>query len=215
MNETLPRPRVLVVDDEPTNIKIIKETIHTFCTVSAAISGTTALEIAASDTPPDLILLDIIMPGMDGQEVCRRLKKNETTQNIPVIFLTARTSSKDEATGFELGAVDYITKPFNPMVVTARVNLHLQLKQYSDQLKEKNSELQQALDEINQLSGIVPICAKCKKIRDDAGYWQQVEHFIAVHSDAQFSHGYCPDCYEDQMRELKEYMDDKQTNGQQ
>ncbi len=209
MTEKLPWPRVLVVDDEPGNIKIIKETIKEYCRVSAAVSGAIALEIATSEMPPDLILLDIVMPDMDGHEVCRRLKVHTRSKSIPLIFLTAKTSSEDETSGFKLGADDYITKPFNPMVVNARVKMHLELKQYRDQLEEKNRQLQKALDDIKQLSTIVPICAQCKKIRDDAGYWQQVEQFIATHLDARFTHGYCPECYQEQVRELRQYNERK------
>ncbi len=205
MNDTHPLPRVLVVDDEPSNIKIIKETIKGYCRVSAAVSGAAALEFATSDTPPDLILLDIVMPDMDGHEVCRQLKIHPKSKMIPIIFLTAKNSSTDEISGFELGAVDYITKPFSPMVVNARVKMHLELKQYQDQLKKKNSQLKKALDDIKQLSTIVPICAQCKKIRDDTGYWQQVEQFIATHLDAQFTHGYCPECYQKQVRKIQKY----------
>ena len=157
MNITQSYPRVLVVDDEPSNIKIIKETIKEYCRVSAAVTGAAALELAASDIPPDLILLDIVMPEMDGHEVCRRIKNNPKSRDIPVIFLTARSSSEDEATGFELGAVDYIIKPFNPMVVNARVKLHLELKQQRDLLEEKNMQLKKALADVKKLSGIVPI----------------------------------------------------------
>ncbi len=209
MTKRLPWPRVLVVDDEPSNIKIIKETIKKYCHVSAAVSGKIALEIATSDNPPDLILLDIVMPDMDGHEVCRRLQVHTRSKSIPIIFLTAKTSSEDETSGFELGAVDYITKPFNPMVVNARVKMHLELKQYRDQLEEKNRQLQKALDDIRQLSGIVPICAQCKKIRNDDGYWQQVEQFIATHLDTRFTHGYCPECYQEQVRDLRKYNECK------
>jgi len=207
VTETLPWPRVLVVDDEPSNIKIIKETIKEYCRVSAAVTGAAALDIAASDDPPDLILLDIVMPDMDGYEVCRRLKAHPQAQTIPIIFLTAKSSSADETSAFDLGAVDYITKPFNPMVVNARVKMHLELKQYRDQLVEKNRQLQKALDDIKQLSTIVPICAQCKKIRNDSGYWEQVEQFIATHLDARFTHGYCPECYQKQISNLQKYTD--------
>jgi hypothetical protein len=90
------------------------------------------------------------------------------------------------------------------------VNLHLKLKQYRDQLENKNQQLLKALEDVKQLSGIVPICAACKKIRNDSGYWQQVEQFVADHSDAKFSHGYCPDCYQKEMKKIEEYKRRKQ-----
>lgn len=126
---------ILIVDDAPENIRILSELLKAEYTVRAATNGEKALCIAASDNPPDLILLDIVMPGMDGYEVCRNLKSDSQTKNIPVIFITARESEQDEVKGFEAGAVDYVTKPFNPVVVKARVNTHAELKKYRDYLE--------------------------------------------------------------------------------
>jgi len=105
---------VLIVDDQPDNIHALGKLIKDEYRIMAATSGARALEIAESDNPPDLILLDVMMPEMDGYEVCRRLKRNEKTNSIPVIFVTAMDSAEDEETGFNLGAVDYISKPFKP-----------------------------------------------------------------------------------------------------
>lgn len=126
--------RVLVVDDERLNIKMLNALLKGDYEIMAATGGEQALQIAAS-AKPDLILLDIIMPGMDGYEVCRRLKEDAATQNIPVIFITARTDAEDETRGFEFGAVDYITKPFNFSVVIARVRTHVRLKRQNDLLE--------------------------------------------------------------------------------
>ena len=128
--------RVLVVDDTPENIHILMGILEDKYDVLVAISGEKALKIAASKPSPDLILLDIMMPDMDGYEVCTKLKADQKTANIPVIFVTALTSDEDEAKGLELGAVDYITKPFNPALVRMRVENHLKLKEYSVQLEE-------------------------------------------------------------------------------
>ena len=119
---------ILVVDDEPLNLTLICGVLAHDYSLHVSTSGARALEIANSDTPPDLILLDIKMPDMDGYEVCRRLKNNSTTANIPIIFLSALTDTQSEHIGLELGAVDYISKPFSPMIVLARVKSHLLLK---------------------------------------------------------------------------------------
>ncbi len=111
--------------------------------------------------------------------MCQKLKDDENTKKIPVIFLTARTDTDSIVRGFEAGGVDYVVKPFNPAELLARVKTQIKLKQ--------------AFDEIRTLKGFIPICANCKKIRDDKGYWESVEEYIGKHSDAVFSHSICPE----------------------
>jgi CheY-like chemotaxis protein len=127
------RPSLLIVDDEPINIDLLLDTFDFEYEVLAATDGKTALE-AAEREQPDLILLDVMMPGIDGYEVCRRLKDNHETQNIPVIFITALSSGADEIRGLELGARDYLTKPIDPPSVKARVNNQVKLKYEQDKL---------------------------------------------------------------------------------
>lgn len=134
--ENLNQPVILVVDDTPTNIDILSNTLRPEYKVKTATSGNKALKIAFSDSPPDIILLDVMMPKMDGYEVCERLKNDPSTQDIPVIFITALTDEVDEARGLSMGAVDYITKPFSPALVKARVRNHIKLKQQKDQLED-------------------------------------------------------------------------------
>ena len=127
---------VLVVDDEPLNIQVLSQALSPWYRIKAATSGKTALEIASSDDPPDLILLDIKMPEMDGYEVCKQLKKKRSTTHIPIIFITGKTSTDDETRGLELGAMDYITKPFSVPIVMARVRNQIMLKVKTDMLEE-------------------------------------------------------------------------------
>lgn len=134
---------VMVVDDTAANLMLISDLLHPHYKVKVASSGARALKIASSGLPPDLILLDIMMPDMDGYEVCRQLKANPLTCDIPVIFLTAKTDTCDEELGFELGAVDYITKPISPPIALARVKANLTLKASADFLKDKNVFLEQ------------------------------------------------------------------------
>jgi sigma-B regulation protein RsbU (phosphoserine phosphatase) len=134
MSEKTEKFTVLAVDDTPENLDVVKGILSTDYIVKAATSGPMALKIAEKQ-PPDLILLDIMMPEMDGYEVCRRLKDNEPTKDVPVIFLTAMDQTTDEAQGFELGAADYMTKPVNPPILKARVATHLALKSSMDQLQ--------------------------------------------------------------------------------
>ncbi len=129
------KPVVLIVDDQPANIHAMARLIREDYTLLAATSGARALELATGNKVPDLILLDIMMPGMSGYEVCRQLKSDPKTKDIPVIFITARSDSEDEAMGLDFGAVDYIAKPFNNAVVRARVRTHLKLKTRTDMLE--------------------------------------------------------------------------------
>lgn len=184
---------ILIVDDEPGNIEILSESLGNSYEILFATSGKEALEIAKHQMP-DMIILDIIMPVMSGYDVLRNLKLNESLKNIPVIFITALNQEDQETRGLALGAVDYISKPFNTSIVKLRVKTQLELKLQRDALIRRNAELQKALAKIKTLSGLLPICASCKKIRDDQGYWTQLESYISEHSEAEFTHGCCPEC---------------------
>jgi len=139
--------KVLIVDDTPENIDVLGEILRPYYKRSVALNGEKALQIAGSESPPDLVLLDIMMPGIDGYEVCRRLKEDKRTHDIPVIFVTAKGEVDDETTGFELGAVDYITKPVSPPLVPARVRAHLELATARKALKNQNTILENMVDE--------------------------------------------------------------------
>ncbi|MFV2081018.1 MAG: diguanylate cyclase [bacterium] len=134
MDEAI-KQKILITDDIPANITVLGEVLREEYEIIIATNGEKALEIAASEDSPDLILLDIMMPGMDGYEVCRRLKEDEKTIGIPVIFITAKNEIDDETRGLDLGAVDYITKPFQIPIVKARVRTHLELKRKNDILE--------------------------------------------------------------------------------
>ena len=137
---------VLVVDDTPLNISVITGALKDTYRTKVATSGAKALAIAAGDGKPDLILLDVMMPEMDGYEVCRRLKADPTTREIPVIFLTAQTEAEDETRGFEVGAVDYVHKPFSPAVMKARVHTHLALRETREKLAQQLLAIQKELE---------------------------------------------------------------------
>jgi len=138
----LERATILVVDDTPDNLAVLSSLLKDEYRVKVASSGEKALKIAATDNPPDLILLDIMMPGMDGYEVCQRLKENPATRDIPVIFLTAKTEVDAERKGLDMGAVDYIAKPISPPIVLARVRTQLKLKATADFLRDKSAFLE-------------------------------------------------------------------------
>jgi putative two-component system response regulator len=147
-------PTVLVVDDAPANLSLLAGLLNKAYRVKLASSGAKALELARR-AAPDLVLLDVMMPEMDGYEVCQRLKADPLTAHIPVLFLTAMSQPEDEARGFEVGAADFIQKPISPAIVQARVRTHLQMKAYQDELTERNAWLQtqlaQRLSQVDQL----------------------------------------------------------------
>ncbi|MFA5903110.1 MAG: sigma 54-interacting transcriptional regulator [Desulfobacula sp.] len=168
MDTTVLKHKILIVDDQPENIRILVKLLKNRCKLMAAASGAEALESAMSDARPSLILLDIMMPDMDGYEVCRRLKADKKTRDIPIIFITAMGETEDETKGFELGAVDYITKPFNSAVVEARVNTQLELLAHrshlEDQVKARTIDLTASEARlssiINAFRGFIYTCGK-------------------------------------------------------
>jgi DNA-binding response OmpR family regulator len=185
---------ILVVDDHPDNLRLLAGILNEHhYKVRLAPNGDRAVATIRKEAP-GLILLDIMMPVMDGYEVCRQLKADKETAGIPIIFISAINETVDKVKAFALGGVDYITKPFRSEEVLARVETHLTLRSLQLQMEKKNAELQKALDEIKVLRGFIPICASCKKIRNDKGYWEQIEIYISKHSEAKFSHGCCDEC---------------------
>lgn len=137
------QPNILIVDDVPENLSVLGELLQPTYRVRAANSGARALQIAQSNPPPDLILLDVMMPGMDGYQVLAQLRERADTRDIPVIFVTAMDGTDDEEKGLDLGAVDYITKPIRPAIVLARVRAQLELKRARDILSDHNAYLEQ------------------------------------------------------------------------
>jgi putative two-component system response regulator len=156
MTQTLEtKPRILLVDDSVSNVRILAAALEEDYVISAATTGAEALRLAAATPPPDLILLDVLMPELDGFEVCRRLKEQSATASIPVIFVTALDDAFNEEHGLQVGAVDYIYKPISPLVVRARVKLHLELKLHREFLERllelRTGDLEAAQNEARAL----------------------------------------------------------------
>jgi sigma-B regulation protein RsbU (phosphoserine phosphatase) len=151
MTQADTKKTVLLVDDAPENIQVVNSILKDIYKIRIATNGPKALDLAKADPPPDLVLLDVMMPEMDGYEVCQRLKSDPATREIPVIFLTGQTEVADETRGFEVGAVDYIHKPFSPAVVKARVQTHLVLRGIREQLAEQLLTIQKELETARQI----------------------------------------------------------------
>jgi len=178
---------ILVVDDTPDNLTLMSGLLKDNYLVKVANSGARALKIAQSETPPDLILLDIMMPEMDGYEVCRLLKADNKTRDIPIIFLTAKTEVIDETLGFELGASDYITKPISPPIVLARVETHLSVKRMQDFLKDKNtylaSEVNKRTAEVMAIQDVtINAMASLAETRDNetGNHIRRTQHYVKI-----------------------------------
>lgn len=166
------KPTILVVDDTPDNLMLISELLRDTYRVKVATNGPKALQVAESGNPPDLILLDIMMPDMDGYEVCQILKNQERTENIPIIFLTARTDPADEQKGLELGAVDYISKPISPPLLSARVRNHLLVKGQADFLRDRaawlEAEVQSRTSDVQRIKEVAIVAmASLAETRDN------------------------------------------------
>ena len=203
--------RILIAEDDFTSrtvlAGVLKREGHE---VTAAVNGAEALQLLQQADAPALAILDWMMPEMDGTEVVRRVRTLKTNRQPYIIILTIKGEKVDIITGLEAGANDYLAKPFDPGELRARVGVGRRMVEMQDTLASKIEELRRALDQIKTLRGIIPICASCKKIRDDNGYWKQVEVYIRDHSEAEFSHGICPEC----VKELYPKYMQKQTEGE-
>ena len=193
---------VLVVDDSHdvhNQIKVFLRNagLGNLHFADSAVSAYEILGITGESGPNltiDLILMDIQIGDVNGIRITEKIKEVEAFQDVPVLMITGDSSKESLLNAFEAGAVDYITKPFNKVELTTRVCSFLKLKREIDTRKKREKELEKALEQIKSLKGMLPICASCKKIRKDDGYWQQIEMYIVEHSEAEFSHGICPDC---------------------
>jgi sigma-B regulation protein RsbU (phosphoserine phosphatase) len=197
--------KVLIAEDDRTTGEILARTLQRWSYETTVVSdGLQAWEQLRTATMPTLAILDWMMPEIDGPDVCRRVRAELPLANMYLLLVTAREGRGDVVAGLEAGADDYIIKPFDPDELRARVAVGVRVVGLQQKLAERVAELQDALSNVKQLRGLLPICSYCKRIRGDDQYWQQVEGYIADHSEAQFSHGICPSCYATISAELDE-----------
>jgi len=205
--------KVLVAEDNAVSRRVLEAALRTWgYDVTAVADGAHAWEALQAEDAAHLVILDWMMPRMDGLEVCRRIR--ESSRGVPtyIILLTARGEREDMVCGLEAGADDYVTKPFDHKELRARVQVGARVVRLQRALSERVCQLEEALTRVKQLQGLLPICSYCKKIRNDRNYWEQVEAYITEHSEAQFSHGICPDCYNKFVRpEIEKLQRDAET----
>lgn len=213
MDEAPERFEILTVDDQPENLILLDKTLSSAALkVLKAHSGDEALGLLKEGHVFSMAILDIQMPGMDGFELAARMRASDEGRHLPIIFLTATSRlERNIFKGYESGAVDYMFKPVEPEIIRCKaaifLDLHKQrllIERQAGQLAAKVKELEDAMEQIKVLRGIIPICVHCKKIRDDKGYWEQVERYIRKHSEADFTHGICPDCLRKHFPDLAE-----------
>ncbi|HET9177317.1 MAG TPA: response regulator transcription factor [Terriglobia bacterium] len=193
--------RILVADDDPLSLRVLQKALEKWGhEVAVARDGTEAWQILTRPEAPRMAILDWMMPGMDGPTICQRARAAPAITAPYLILLTARNDYGDIVSGLEAGANDYVVKPFNQAELRARIRVGLRVLELQSKLAERVQDLEAALKQVKQLRGLLPICMYCKKIRNDGDYWQQVETYISDHSEAEFSHGICPGCYEKLMK---------------
>jgi len=187
--------KVLVVDDDPDVLFATSRIVQTAGYAVFEVSSGTACMETVKEIRPDLILLDVVLPDAYGSELCRQIKSDPAYKGIFVVLISGeKTSSTEQADGLEVGADGYIARPISNRELKARVNAMVRILVAERESDRLIHELQDALSKIRQLSGLLPICCHCKKIRDDKGYWNQIEAYIRDHSEAEFSHSICQEC---------------------
>ena len=198
--------RILVAEDDPVTRRILEATLSRLgWDVIPAPDGDAAwriLENLEGKNAPELAVLDWMMPGMTGVEICRKLRGTPGFELMYVILLTSRSEKEDIAAALAAGANDYITKPFDPIELEARVRVGERMVKLQTALAARVVELEDALSHVQRLQGLLPICSYCKMVRNETNYWQQVEAYLTSNSDLRLTHSVCPTCFERVMREI-------------
>jgi DNA-binding response OmpR family regulator len=190
--------RILIAYDDPIAIRLLEHAIHKWggYDVVPVRSGNAAWDVLQGSDPPSLAILDWIMPGLDGLEICRKVRGLPRLYGMYLILVTGKESRDDRLAGLRAGANDYITKPIDFAELEARVHVATHVIKLQLQLTARVQELESTLARVKRLERLLPICMYCKRIRDEQNSWHQIESYISSHSDAEFSHGVCAECYE-------------------
>ena len=203
--------KILIAEDDPKTRRLLEVMLTRWGhEVVAGADGIEAWATLQREDAPPLAILDVMMPGLDGLQVCRNVRQSSRPLPTYIILLTAKKGKENTITGLEAGADDYVIKPFDLDDLRARVRVGVRVIGLQKSLADRVRELEDALSQVKQLQGLLPICSYCKKIRDDQNYWQQVETYLTRHADLQFSHAICPSCYQDVVKpELEKWKSEK------
>jgi sigma-B regulation protein RsbU (phosphoserine phosphatase) len=191
------RRRVLLADDDDDTRRLLGQYLSRWgFTVLQARNGTQAAEILGADDAPAIALIDWMMPGMEGIEVCKLLRQQQGRPYTYLIFLTGKSNKDEIAAGLEAGADDYVTKPCDMNELRARLRVAERIATLERDHARQVVTLLEAADQVRKLKELVPICAWCKRVRDDADYWHSIEEYLYLHTGSDFTHGICPSCLE-------------------
>lgn len=193
--------KIIIAEDDHLSCRLLETHLRRWGhEVVAFDDGARALDAISSIGEPAIAILDWMMPGLDGPEICRKVRANPTTTQPYLVLLTSKEGSQSIIEGLKAGADDYITKPFDAPVLQARVDVGIRVLELQSKLARRVKELEEALANVKRLQGLLPICSYCKRVRNDGNYWQQVDMYLAEHTDAQLSHGFCPECFETHVK---------------
>ena len=199
--------KIIIAEDDVLSRRLLETHLQRWGhEVDAYADGAEALAAIRKAVTPAIAILDWMMPGLDGPEICRRVREDQTISQPYLVLLTSKEGSQSTVEGLKSGADDYVTKPFDAAVLHARVDVGIRVLELQSKQARRVKELEEALANVKRLQGLLPICSYCKRVRNDGNYWQQVDLYIAEHTEAKLSHGFCPDCFEihvkPQMAEL-------------
>jgi len=208
--------KVLIAEDDEVSRRILEYWLKRWgYKVIIAQNGQQAWEILNKDNAPRMAILDWMMPVMNGLEVCCLVRERWDKGYIYIIMLTAKDTKHDIIEALDAGADDYINKPYYQGELQSRIKAGRRIIELEKALSRKIKSLEEALNHVKQLQGLLPICSYCKKVRDDNNYWHQVEEYITNYSNAKFSHGICPDCFEKyakaDLEEFKRHREKKKV----
>jgi phosphoserine phosphatase RsbU/P len=198
--------KILIAEDEPVTRAKLETLLERWgYDVVTATDGAEAWHALQTDPEIELVITDFEMPGLNGDELCRKARNELRNRALYILLLTAvKVSRQDLIGGLLAGADDYAHKPFDTAELNARLQVGARVVGLQGELRQRVKDLEEAVFQIRQLQGLLPICSYCKRIRDDKNYWHQVEHYIATHADVRFTHGICPQCMEQQRAKMSQ-----------
>jgi phosphoserine phosphatase RsbU/P len=195
--------KILIADDDLICRSMLEDQLTDWGhEVISVADGTAAWHVLQSADAPSIAVLDWMMPGMDGIAVCQEVRARARSSPPYLILLTSLQEKPSIVTGLKSGADDYVCKPFDPDELHARIDVGIRISELQQKLADRVLELEQALAHVKRLQGILPICSYCKKVRNDQNYWQQVDAYVSEHAEVMFSHGICPECLPQVMRDM-------------